>query len=95
LRTRTRDGDVAERLELVVSELVANAVLHGAEPIELALDERDSTIRVEVSDANPALPPPPGSRDAHAFGLRVVEHLVRRAGAQPHADDGKTVWAEL
>ena len=42
--------------ELVASELVANAVLHGWGPVSLRLFDTGDGLRIEVEDANPAPP---------------------------------------
>jgi anti-sigma regulatory factor (Ser/Thr protein kinase) len=86
--------EAEHNLELVVAELVANAVVHGEAPIVLALEDRETTICVEVSDASAEFPPVPTSRD-RGFGLRIVEQLSRRSGVTREPGDGKTVWAEL
>ena len=79
--------------ELVVSELVANAVMHGWGHVVLRLFDTGEGLRIEVEDANPA---PPVTTDGHSgrvggFGMRVVERLGDW-GWRPSAD-GKLVWA--
>ncbi|MBD5785158.1 SpoIIE family protein phosphatase [Cellulosimicrobium terreum] len=81
--------------ELVVSELVANGVLHGWGHLALRLFDTGDGIRVEVEDANPA---PPVPTDGHAnrmggFGMQIVERLADW-GWRPTAS-GKLVWAKL
>lgn len=79
--------------ELVVSELVANAVLHGWGHLVLRLYDVGGALRIEVEDANPA---PPVSVDGHegrvgGYGMRIVERLARWGWeATAH---GKVVWA--
>jgi len=85
--------DAEHSLELVVAELVANAVVHGEAPIVLALEDRNATICVEVSDASPEFVPAVSTRPGR--GLRIVERLSRRSGVTQKPGDGKTVWAEL
>lgn len=79
--------------ELVVSELVANAVLHGWGHLVLRLFDVGGALRIEVEDANPA---PPISVDGHegrvgGYGMRIVERLASW-GWEPTAH-GKVVWA--
>ncbi|WP_435738279.1 SpoIIE family protein phosphatase [Cellulosimicrobium sp. PMB13] len=81
--------------ELVVSELVANGVLHGWGHLALRLFDTGDGIRVEVEDSNPA---PPVPTDGHAnrmggFGMQIVERLADW-GWRPTAS-GKLVWATL
>jgi len=81
--------------ELVVSELVANGVLHGWGHLALRLFDTGDGIRVEVEDSNPA---PPVPTDGHpnrmgGFGMQIVERLADW-GWRPTAT-GKLVWATL
>jgi PAS domain S-box-containing protein len=80
--------------ELVVSELVTNAIRYGAPPIQLRLI-RDRTLICEVSDGSSTSP---HLRRAHAFdeggrGLMLVAQLTQRWGSRQTAS-GKTIWAE-
>ncbi|AXE90483.1 Phosphoserine phosphatase RsbU [Streptomyces sp. Go-475] len=88
-------GDLDFITELVVSELVTNAVRYGRPPIRLRLI-RDRSLLCEVSDAGSTTP---HLRRARAFdeggrGLLLVAQLAERWGTR-HARQGKTVWAEL
>ncbi|MFE1250688.1 SpoIIE family protein phosphatase [Streptomyces sp. NPDC058741] len=80
--------------ELVVSELVTNAIRHAQPPIQLRLIH-DTTLICEVSDgANTA----PHLRRARSFdeggrGLLLVAQLTERWGTRQSAT-GKTIWAE-
>ncbi|MFG2555987.1 SpoIIE family protein phosphatase [Streptomyces sp. NPDC048581] len=80
--------------ELVVSELVTNAIRYGAPPIQLRLI-RDRTLICEVSDGSSTSP---HLRRAHAYdeggrGLLLVAQLTQRWGSR-QTDSGKTIWAE-
>lgn len=81
--------------ELVASELVANAVLHGWGHLSFRLFETDAGLRIEVEDANPS---PPIATEGHAnrsggYGMQIVERLAEW-GWRP-AGSGKMVWAQL
>ncbi|GAB4086970.1 hypothetical protein GCM10028784_36000 [Myceligenerans cantabricum] len=81
--------------ELVVSELVANGVLHGWGHIALRLYDTGEGLRIEVEDSNPA---PPVATDGHpnrlgGFGMQIVDRLAEW-GWRP-SGTGKLVWAKL
>ncbi|MQY40505.1 hypothetical protein SRB17_85380 [Streptomyces sp. RB17] len=87
--------DLEFTTELVVSELVTNAIRYGRPPIRLRLI-RDRALLCEVSDAGSTTP---HLRRARAFeeggrGLLLVAQLAAHWGTR-HARHGKTVWAEL
>lgn len=93
-------AEVLDDLSVVVSELVANAVVHGWPDIELRLRVVPDTVDVAVLDHNPELPaalavaPDPGSSSGR--GLLLVDRLSRQWGVEPFADGtGKTVWASV
>ncbi|MER6473413.1 ATP-binding SpoIIE family protein phosphatase [Streptomyces collinus] len=80
--------------ELVVSELVTNAIRYGEPPIQLRLI-RDRALICEVSDASSTSP---HLRRAHAYdeggrGLLLVAQLTQRWGSR-QTGGGKTIWAE-
>ncbi|WP_051218345.1 ATP-binding protein [Nocardioides insulae] len=66
-------ADLAEAAELGVSELVTNALLHGAEPIELRLRGTREHPRVEVFDSSTEPPELPGESDLDAFDLDAFD----------------------
>ncbi|GAA2721624.1 SpoIIE family protein phosphatase [Cellulomonas aerilata] len=85
----------APAAELVVSELVANAVLHGWGDVALRLADRGDGLRIEVEEANPAPPvPTEGHADAvGGYGMQIVERLADWGW---HASGtGKLVWAHV
>lgn len=82
--------------ELALSELVTNALLHGREPIEVALRLSPDALRVEVRDANP-VSPSFSMLDPTAVtgrGLMLISAVSDRWGVDP-CPDGKVVWFEL
>ncbi|GAA4971613.1 ATP-binding SpoIIE family protein phosphatase [Streptomyces hyderabadensis] len=87
---------LAAPAELMVSELVTNAVRHShARPVELRLVRAD-TLLCEVDDDDHDLPAlrSAGPEDETGRGLRVVSTLARAWGAS-RTGAGKTVWFEL
>ncbi|MGW1668668.1 SpoIIE family protein phosphatase [Streptomyces sp. NPDC002324] len=81
--------------ELVVSELVTNAIRYGRPPIRLRLI-RDRTLLCEVSDSGGTTPHLRRARvfDEGGRGLLLVAQLAEHWGTR-RVRRGKTVWAEL
>ena len=81
---------------LLVSELVANAILHSGTPLEVVVRCGDDRVRVEVHDGNPQLPVRKHYSDMSGTGrgLMLVERIASGWGADRTAD-GKAVWFEL
>jgi anti-sigma regulatory factor (Ser/Thr protein kinase) len=92
------EADTREDLLLVVSELVTNAVVHGAEPIVVTMLLAPQRIRVEVTDgaaeSSPHSNRPPADAET-GRGLSVVTRLAVAWGWRATPGSGKTVWAEL
>ncbi|KJY27682.1 ATP-binding protein [Streptomyces sp. NRRL S-495] len=93
------EGDVADDLVCICSELVANAVRHGSRPhddVDVRLRQTSEGVRVEVVDRRPdlALPAVPITQDESGRGLAIVNALADRAGTTTTGTT-KTVWARL
>ncbi|MEU2621443.1 SpoIIE family protein phosphatase [Streptomyces sp. NPDC007157] len=88
------DEEVAFTNELIVSELVGNAVRYGAPPLQLRLI-LDEMLTSEVSDASTCAPHVKHARtiDETGRGLFIVATLADQWGTR-YCDQGKTVWAE-
>ncbi|WP_324788177.1 SpoIIE family protein phosphatase [Streptomyces sp. H51] len=82
--------------ELVVSELVTNAIRYGARPIRLRLIHDATTLICEVSDTSHTAPHLRRAKtwDEGGRGLLLVAQLTQRWGSR-HTADGKTIWAEI
>ncbi len=82
--------------EIVVTELVTNAVLHGAPPIVLRVSGRRERVRIEVVDCgrNVPLRLHRGVDGMTGRGIAVVEALSNTWGVEP-SGTGKVVFAEL
>ncbi|MFD3620733.1 SpoIIE family protein phosphatase [Streptomyces sp. NPDC058676] len=87
-------NDAAFITELVVSELVTNAIRHAQPPIQLRLIH-DTSLICEVSDASNTAPHMRRARtyDEGGRGLLLVAQLTHRWGTRP-TPSGKTIWAE-
>ncbi|MFF2997960.1 SpoIIE family protein phosphatase [Streptomyces sp. NPDC057950] len=80
--------------ELIVSELITNAIRYGHDPIQLRL-VLDRTLICEVSDTASTAPHirRAASTDEGGRGLFLVAQCSHRWGTR-HALAGKTIWAE-
>ncbi|MFE2292295.1 ATP-binding protein [Streptomyces sp. NPDC059452] len=97
--TCVAEADARDAAELVVSELMANAVLHVArDAVRVTVTLLgDSRVRVAVADRSRVCPAPcaAGSDQESGRGLEIVEAL---SGGQWGVDSlpwGKRVWATL
>ncbi|MER5516152.1 SpoIIE family protein phosphatase [Streptomyces sp. NPDC002763] len=87
--------DLSYTTELVVSELVTNAIRYGGSPIQLRLI-RDTTMLIcEVSDGSSTAPHLRRARvfDEGGRGLLLVAQLTQRWGTR-QTSVGKTIWCE-
>ncbi|WP_345964110.1 SpoIIE family protein phosphatase [Streptomyces sp. BRB040] len=87
--------EAAFTLELILSELLTNAIRYGTEPIGVRL-LHDTTLTCEVSDAGSTSPRVrrAASTDEGGRGLFLVAHYAQRWGTR-YTPDGKVIWAEL
>ncbi|MEU6774915.1 SpoIIE family protein phosphatase [Streptomyces sp. NPDC046759] len=87
-------GELAFITELVVSELVTNAIRHAAAPVRLRLI-RGRTLVCEVSDGSATAPHlgHPRAMDEGGRGLLLVSQFTDRWGTR-FAPGGKVIWAE-
>ncbi|MFF9145033.1 SpoIIE family protein phosphatase [Streptomyces sp. NPDC014861] len=86
--------DLSFTTELVVSELVTNAIRYGKSPVQLRLILQ-STLTCEVSDASSTAPHLRRARifDEGGRGLLLVAQCAERWGTR-HGREGKVIWAE-
>ncbi|MFE5186895.1 SpoIIE family protein phosphatase [Streptomyces sp. NPDC056628] len=87
--------ELSDSVELLVSEIVTNAVRYASRPVTLRLLRTD-VLRCEVGDDVPQLPRLRQARatDEDGRGLYLVNRLARRWGAT-RLSTGKVVWFEL
>jgi hypothetical protein len=79
--------------ELVVTELVTNAVRHAEPPLRLMVALRGAYLHLAVRDGSERFPKPHPRTDGFAWrGLHLVNGVTTAWGTSP-CEDGKTVWA--
>ncbi|HVU73401.1 MAG TPA: ATP-binding protein [Mycobacteriales bacterium] len=91
-------GDQASDAVLMASELVTNAVLHGAGPVVLSVGVGRGLVRVEASDSSATVPRVRPRADGEGGrGMVLIDSLSTRWGVcdRQDAQPGKTVWFEL
>ena len=83
-------------VQLAVSELVTNAIRHGARPIEVQLVLHGRRLCLEVRDGGDGLPTlrRSGPDEGSGRGLLIVSTLADGWGVE-RARTGKTVWCEF
>jgi PAS domain S-box-containing protein len=94
--TAAHREDLVDTAQLLVSEVVTNALVHAGTPIDFHASVGDVGLRVEVSDGSTQAPAPRryAAMADTGRGLRLVQQLVRDWGVQARPN-GKTVWFEL
>lgn len=87
---------VVDAVVLLTSEVVSNAVVHGGSGPTVAVHLSPDRVRVEVSDASPALPVRKhyGLEATTGRGLMLLETMATAWGAEP-LERGKRVWFDL
>jgi PAS domain S-box-containing protein len=87
-------ADLAFTTELIVSELLTNAIRYAEPPVGLRLI-RDKSLICEVSDASQTQPRLRRARllDEGGRGLFLIAQLAQRWGSR-YTRSGKTIWTE-
>jgi len=88
---------LADVIELLVSELVTNALRYGVAPFGLRMTRDSISVLVEVSDGNPTVPrlrTVTPFDDEGGRGLHLVDELAADWGVRGR-QQGKTVWFTL
>ena len=99
MTARACTGDAIETVELLLTEIIANAVRHtDSEKLQMTAAFDGRSVRVEVEDCSPEPPrPPPDVVDPERPGGRgvwLVERLSEAWGWNL-VTGGKRVWFEL
>ncbi|MGW6924848.1 ATP-binding protein [Streptomyces sp. NPDC054950] len=91
-----RQHRMIQTVELLVSELITNAIRHSTGPPLIQLTWNGRLLRIAVSDDSNRRPCMRATKNTEpgGFGLQLLERLSHRWGVTPR-HPGKTVWAEL
>ncbi|MET7716305.1 ATP-binding protein [Streptomyces sp. NPDC005407] len=89
-------GHMADDMELLASELTANAFEHARGPVDLVLQQRAARVLLEVRDRSRRLP---AFRESDEWseggrGLTLVASFSEAWGCWP-SENGKTIWCSL
>jgi anti-sigma regulatory factor (Ser/Thr protein kinase) len=90
------DGETQEDCELLVSELVTNAVMHAHSGALVSMEGDRDLVKISVRDESTA---PPTVQECSPSeiagrGLLLVSRIARRWGVEAWSG-GKAVWFEL
>jgi anti-sigma regulatory factor (Ser/Thr protein kinase) len=94
-------GVMRQRLALLLSELVTNAIQHGGagphETIQVRLSSTPKLVRVEVHDPGPHGEVPTDRLEAETggYGLLLVDRLADGWGREQTDSGGSLAWFEL
>jgi anti-sigma regulatory factor (Ser/Thr protein kinase) len=91
-----RTGEVAFDVQVVVSEIVTNAIRAQCSRLALVIEAHRKYVRIAVTDDAPGTPMKQtlSASQAHGRGLLVVDALASRWGVDV-AEHDKTVWVEV
>ena len=83
--------------QLLVSELVTNAVRHADGKVIVVDVRAEDRVRVSVTDESPRMPQQrsPSLDEPGGRGLMIVDELAEAWGVDAVPGDGKRVWFEL
>jgi anti-sigma regulatory factor (Ser/Thr protein kinase) len=90
-------GAAVDDANLVVSEIVTNAVQANCQEIGLAIEAHHNHVTIAATDDAPGSPTRrrPRSDSVRGRGLLIVDALTDRWGVRDADGGRKTVWAEL
>jgi anti-sigma regulatory factor (Ser/Thr protein kinase) len=86
---------LTDDVQLVVSELATNALVHAQTPFTVSLEALGKSVLLMVEDGSTCAPAQgdPQDREVGGRGLMIVQVLSRDWGVSVNAGSGKSVWA--
>jgi anti-sigma regulatory factor (Ser/Thr protein kinase) len=89
------DPDWLDDAELVVSELVTNAVRFGGGCIELSMQSHEGRVILRAADGSSVVPRDRGpGAEGRGYGIRLIESCGEAWGVEDF-HGGKRVWVRL
>ncbi len=97
LMSRQVADPVVDAVELLTSELVTNAIVHGRSGPLLAVDVKEYAVWVAVGDVNPEVPVRRLGQvdDLSGRGVVIVDELASAWGVERERNGSKRVWFEV
>jgi anti-sigma regulatory factor (Ser/Thr protein kinase) len=97
MMSRQVSDGVVDTVELLTSEVVTNAIVHGRSGPQLAVEIDGTVVRVAVRDTSPELPVRRLSHldDVSGRGVVIVEELASAWGVDREHNGAKRVWFEV
>jgi anti-sigma regulatory factor (Ser/Thr protein kinase) len=88
---------LVDDLQLVVSELATNAMVHAKTPFLVTLCAFEESVRLEVLDGGQSGPVQYAAQtlETSGRGVAIVDDLARAWGVTGNTSGGKFVWAEF
>ena len=88
---------LVDDVQLVASELAANAVRHARTPFKVILEKADNSVLLSVQDGSPTRPAHLATDDLDTAGrgVSIVDLVSHDWGVTDGPGEGKSVWASF
>lgn len=92
-----RLAHLVDDVQLVASELAANAVQHARTPFKVILERADGSVLLSVQDGSPSRPANLATDylDTAGRGVSIVDLVSHDWGVTYGPGEGKSVWASF
>lgn len=92
-----RLSHLVDDVQLVASELAANAVRHARTPFKVILEKADNSVLLSVQDGSPSPPAHLATDylDTAGRGVSIVDLVSNDWGVTDGPGEGKSVWASF
>lgn len=92
-----RLSHLVDDVQLVVSELAANAVQHARTPFKVILERADDWVLLSLRDGSPTPPAHLATDrlDTAGRGVSIVDLVSHDWGVTDRPGEGKSVWASF